>query len=185
MTDIENVITALNLEYGANRRYAYQLEHSIFPQVNNIFEGVRRTESEHVEAMLAYIKARQTNNPTAGRGFATLLTHIRLNLEFEQQALSAYAKFARETEDTTLKQTFQQLARSEAGHINLFKELIAQIEANAFPVIIYCPVCGWEINYGCDVADGTIMKCPMCKQQITVHVQEGDYTARPVDCVQR
>ena len=177
MTDIENVIAALNLEYGANRRYAYQLEHSIFPQLNNIFEGVRRTEGEHVEAMLAYVKDQQAKNSTAGRGFSSLLTHLRLNLEFEQHALSAYAKFARETEDATLKQTFQQLARSEAGHINLFKELIAQIEANAFPVMIYCPVCGWEINYGSGADDGTIMKCPMCKQQITLYIQNGDYIA--------
>ena len=148
MADLENVITALNLEYGANRRYGYQIEQSPFPRLNTILEGVRRTEGEHVEAMMAYIKQQQQANPSAGRGFATMLAHLRLNLEFERSALNAYATFAREAEDQELKATFRHLAHSEAGHINLFKELIEKIEANEYPAVIYCPVCGWELDFG-------------------------------------
>lgn len=176
MADIENVIAALNLEYGANRRYGYQVEKSIFPQLNTILEGVRRTEGEHVEAMLTYIEQQTSANPEAGRGFASMLTHLRLNLEFERAALDAYGKYAREAEDPALKKTFQQLARSEAGHINLFKTLIEQIETNQYPVIVYCPVCGGELQYGIGPAEGMTARCEKCKQQVVLHIVDGDYS---------
>jgi len=175
MSDLENVITALNLEYGANRRYGYQIENSPFSQLNNILEGVRRTEGDHVEAMMAYIKQQQEVVPGSGRGFATMLAHLRLNLEFEQVALKAYGQFAREAQDPELKKTFQRLAHSEAGHINLFKSLIAQVEANHFPVIVYCPICGWELDFGAAPQEGVIVRCEKCKQQVTLEILDGDF----------
>lgn len=175
MSDIENVIAALNLEYGAHRRYAYQIEESPFPALNTILEGVRRTEGDHVAAMIAYLKQAQADAPEVGRGFATMLTHLRLNLEFERAALAAYAQFAREAEDPALRQTFHALSRSEAGHINLFKDLIARIESNTYPVRVYCPVCGWEMDYGPAPAAGTVLRCPQCKAQIALTLVEGDY----------
>ncbi|HEX2952307.1 MAG TPA: ferritin-like domain-containing protein [Armatimonadota bacterium] len=175
MSDIENVTEALNLEYGANRRYAYQIEQSPFSQLNNILEGIRRTEGDHVEAMMAYIKSQIAAAPEKGRGFAAMLAHLRLNLEFEKTALATYGKFAREASDPALKATFQQLARSEAGHINLFKGLIEQIEANQYPVLVYCPVCGWEMDYGINPAEGTVIRCAKCKQQIEIRLHHGDY----------
>ena len=178
MADIENVIAALNLEYGANRRYGYQIEHSDFSALNNILEGVRRTEGDHIEAMLDYVKGHQTADPSHGRGFTTMLAHLRLNLEFERGALAAYGQFARETGDAALKQTFQQLARSEAGHINLFKRLIAQIEANEYPVLVYCPVCGWELDFGVNPPDGEMLRCEKCKVQVALRIEIGDFVAQ-------
>ena len=178
MSDLQNVVAALNLEYGANRRYAYQIEQSQFTNLNTILEGVRRTEGEHIEAMVAYIKAQVTDHEV-GRGFATLLTHLRLNLEFEQTALATYIQFARDAEDPELKRTFKQLARSEAGHISLFKDLIEQVEANRYPVMAYCPVCGWELDFGSNPAEGATIKCEKCKQLIVLQMQDGDFVARP------
>ncbi|HEY3377505.1 MAG TPA: ferritin-like domain-containing protein [Armatimonadota bacterium] len=180
MSDLENVIAALNLEYGANRRYAYQMERSTFSQLNNILEGVRRTEGDHVEAMRAYIARQAPTDPAVGRGFASMLAHLRLNLEFERTAVNAYGQFARETDDAELKRTFQQLARSEAGHINLFQSLIAQIEANQFPVLVYCPVCGWELDFGVNPADGTVVRCEKCKQRVAIQVNAGDFALEAV-----
>ena len=175
MSDLDNVIAALNLEYGANRRYAYQIEHSPYPQLNAILEGVRRTEGDHIEAMLAYVR-RQQSETGRGRGFASMLTHLHLNLEFERAALVAYGQFARESEDQQLKKTFQSLSLSEAGHLQLFKALIEQIEANTYPVAIYCPVCGWELHYGVNPSEGTVTKCEKCKQSITLRIVDGDFT---------
>lgn len=181
MTDKENVIAALNLEYGANRRYGYQIENSNYSQLNNILEGVRRTEGDHIEAMLAYLNSENDNTMECGRGFSSMLVHLRLNLEFERTAVEAYSTFARETTDPILKKSFQQLARSEAGHINLFKSLIAQIEANEYPVIIYCPVCGWEINFGCNPSEGAEVRCEKCKQLICLALVDGNFVPVIVD----
>ena len=177
MADKENVIAALNLEYGANRRYAYQVESSSFSRLNNILEGVRRTEGDHVETMLAYLKRQSIPSPEIGRGFASMLTHLRLNLEFERTAVEAYKRFAFESEDEALKKSFQFLARSEAGHISLFKTLIEQIEANQMPVILYCPVCGWEIDFGINPNVGAVIRCEKCKQNIAIDIVEGDFCA--------
>ena len=98
MDDLEAVSAALNLVYGADRRYASQITRSPFSRLNAILEGVRRSEGDHAEAMLAYLGAHQPVT-AAGRGFATMLTHLRLNLEFEQNAVGAYMRFARESAD--------------------------------------------------------------------------------------
>lgn len=180
MADIDNVVAALNLEYGANRRYGYQIEKSIFPGLNTILEGVRRTEGDHVEAMLGYITAQQAAS-AHGRGFTSMLAHLRLNLEFEHTALAAYIQFAREAEDATLRQTFQQLARSESGHINLFKTLISQIEANEYPVSIYCPVCGWELQFGVNPDEGATVRCDKCKQQMALQIEAGNFVTVAVE----
>jgi len=176
MSDIDNVIAALNLEYGANRRYAYQIDGSPFADLNRILEGVRRTEGDHIEAMIEYLKAQHQADPKVGRGFATMLTHLKLNLAFETSALDAYAKFARESDDPDLKQTFQRLSHSEAGHKNLFTRLIAQIEANEYSVRVYCPVCGWEIDFGTNPPDDTVVKCEQCKQRVGLTLIDGDFS---------
>ncbi len=177
MSDNENVIAALNLEYGANRRYEYQIEKSAFPALNTILEGIRRTEGDHIEAMMNYITLHQQIDADLGRGFSSILAHLRLNLAFERTALAAYSQFAHETNDVALKLTFQRLACSEAGHINLFMSLIAQIEANEYPISIYCPVCGWELQFGVNPAVGTHVRCEKCKQQMELQIEMGDYLA--------
>jgi rubrerythrin len=177
MSDLDNVITALNLEYGAHRRYDYQVEHSPYPHLNMVLEGVGRTEGDHMDTMLAYIRARQTAEPEQGRGFTTMLMHLRLNMEFERVALDAYARFARDADDPALKATFQQLSRAEAGHLKLFKSLIERIEANEYPAILYCPVCGWEIDFGLNPAEGAVIRCPQCKADVRLELREGDFVA--------
>lgn len=178
--DRQHVIAALNLEYGANRRYAYQVEHSPFPRLNTILDGVRRTEGDHVEAMLDYLRQQQCSTPDTGRGFATMLAHLKLNVEFERIAVDAYARFARESEDPQLQKTFQRLTRSEVGHINLFQSIIDQIEANAYPAILYCPVCGWEVDFGVNPPDAAEERCDKCKQRLQINVVDGDFSAIPL-----
>ena len=108
-----------------------------------------------------------------------MLTHLRLNLDFEKTANAEYARFAREAEDAELKKIFQQLAYSEAGHVRLFQQLIEQIEANMYPVIVYCPVCGWEIDFGTHPQEETPLRCAQCKQQVKLAIVAGDYIAQP------
>jgi len=178
MSDIDNIIAALNLEYGANRRYEYQIERSPFSQLNAVLEGVRRSEGDHIDVLVDGVKAQQEADPAVGRGFASILTHLRLNLEFEKTANAEYARFAREAEDPDLKKLFQQLALSEAGHIRLFQHLIEQMEGNIYPVAVYCPVCGWEINYGMNPPEGTILRCAQCKVRVELTIEDGNFVPK-------
>lgn len=175
MSDLDNVIAALNLEYGAHRRYGYQIEHSPFADLNRLLEGVRRTEGDHVEAMFAYVKQQHLAHPEVGRGFASMLTHLRLNLTFEIQALDAYKAFSVVAEDPVLKKTFQRLMHSESGHKALFTDLIAQIEANQYPVRVYCPICGWEVDFGVNPADDAMVRCVQCKAKVGLTIVDGDF----------
>lgn len=176
MSDIDNVIAALNLEYGAHRRYGYQIEHSPFADLNRILEGVRRTEGDHVEAMFAYVKQQHLAHPEVGRGFASMLTHLKLNLAFEIEALDAYKQFSVAADDPALKKTFQRLMHAESGHKALFTELIAHIEANEHPVRVYCPICGWELDFGPNPPEDATLRCPQCKAKVGLTIVEGDFT---------
>ncbi|HEY3418720.1 MAG TPA: ferritin-like domain-containing protein [Armatimonadota bacterium] len=179
MSDMDQVIAALNLEYGANRRYGYQIEGSPFSRLNAILEGVRRSEGGHIDELVARLKARHAD-AEAGRGFATMLTHLKLDLEFERAAVDAYSRFAREAEDPELKAMFRDLTASEAGHIKMFEGIIAEIEANTYPVVIYCPVCGWEMDYGANPPAGTVQRCAKCKQKIALNIVDGDFVPATV-----
>ena len=70
MVDIYNIIAALNLEYGANRRYEYQIAHSPFARLNDILEGVRRTEGGHIDTMVEAVKQRQAQHADRMPGVA-------------------------------------------------------------------------------------------------------------------
>lgn len=75
------------------------------------------------------------------KGWARALMHLRLNLEFEEIARDAYARFARATNDQQLKEMFLEQSRSEMGHVNIFRSLIQDIENGRAAVVLYCPLC--------------------------------------------
>lgn len=180
MADRENLEAALNLEFSANRRYEYQIASSPFSRLNAVLEGVRRTEGDHIEALFKRIKrAYEEERPGAGRGFASMLAHLRLDLEFERHAVHTYGRFAREAESPDIKRTFQHLAYSEAGHLKLLEQIIAEIEANRYPVVVYCPICGWELDFGVAPEEGAQITCERCKHPVALAMDEGDFQPVP------
>jgi rubrerythrin len=176
--ELSNLTEALNLEYGANRRYAVQIDKLTHPRLIGILEGVKRNEGEHLDTSLKILRENAPKEKVAGWG--TILMFLRQNLAFEEIAAKSYGRFAREAEDPELKKTFLELSRSEYGHINLFKTLIEGIESGNFPLISLCPLCGWELHWGKEPKDGEVQRCPKCGGEFELTLENDDYQVKRI-----
>jgi rubrerythrin len=171
--DLQNTTTTLNLEYGATQRYIYQVENLTHPGINSLLEGLRRNEADHIDMAVAKLKEALPEEDK--KGFATALLHLRMNLEFERIANKTYAEFMRNAESPEMKELFRDLMRSEAGHVGVIKDVIDKIEKGEYPVLFYCPVCGWELNYGPSPEVGAEVRCAKCGQTFALGLQDGDF----------
>lgn len=175
--DWNNVVAALNLEYGANRRYQYQIAGTTNPKVASMLEGVMRTEGDHVDNALKYLAGRlqQKAQGHGGEGFVDTLLHMTLNRDFEEIARATYSQFARETSNPALKDLFTEQARSEMGHVNIFKEVVEALQKGQYPLLFFCPVCGWELDYGSAPVAGDVKGCPKCGARFSLSMDEGNW----------
>jgi hypothetical protein len=111
-----------------------------------------------------------------GRGHAGDLSALRDDYELEDQAVAIYGRFAYEAEDRELMELFKELARSESGHRNGLRRTIGTTGGPTTPVILFCPLCGWEIDFGPSPAEGTEGKCPMCPGRFVLRLgASGDW----------
>jgi flavin reductase (DIM6/NTAB) family NADH-FMN oxidoreductase RutF/rubrerythrin len=169
--DWNNVVASLNLEYGANRRYQYQMKDLTNPRLVSVLEGVMRTEDDHVDNAIRYLESRQGKE----NGFARASLHMRLNLEFEEIARATYSQFADEADDPYLKDLFREQARSEMGHINIFKEIVESLDRGDYPAVFFCPVCGWELDFGSKPQEGDETRCEKCGANFKIELDEGNW----------
>lgn len=176
--DLQNAVAALNQEFGANRRYEYQIKEFNLPRIGSVLEGVRRTEADHVDNNLAYVEKRLGRG---SKGWARVLTHLRLNLEFEETARDTYARFARAADDPQLKEMFLEQSRSEMGHVKIFQSLIQDIENGKTAVVFYCPVCGWEVDFGTEPDENNQAVCPKCGVELRLNLVNGNWQIEMVD----
>ncbi len=115
-------------------------------------------------------------------GHAGDLADLRADHEFEDEAVVIYGRFAYEVEDRGLMELFKELARSESGHRNGLRRIIRTVEDPATPVIVFCPLCGWDIDFGPDPAEGTEGKCRMCPGRFALRLDDrGDWTLERLD----
>ena len=111
------------------------------------------------------------------RGHAADLAALRSDYDFEDEAVAVYGHFAYQAEDPELMELFKELARGEAGHRNGLRRTIRTVEDPATPVILFCPLCGWAIDFGPDPAEGAEGKCPMCPGRFALRLDDrGDWT---------
>ena len=111
------------------------------------------------------------------RGHATDVAALRADYDFEDEAVAIYGHFAYQAENHELMELFKELARGEAGHRNGLRRTIRTVEDPATPVILFCPLCGWQIDFGPDPAEGTEGKCPVCPGRFALRLDEsGDWT---------
>ena len=113
-------------------------------------------------------------------GYAWALSALRDDLEFEQTAVKLYGRYAAAVADPALKELFKDLARAEAGHVRGLRKLIEDFSADGVSVLFFCPMCGWQIDYGRSPAEGKELKCPMCAGRFAVHLVDGDWTLERV-----
>lgn len=110
-------------------------------------------------------------------GYATALAALRADLEFEDAAVRRYGHMAAEAEDPALAELFKELARGEAGHRRGLRHMLGRVEDETVPVVLFCPLCGWEIDFGPDPAVGTQGKCRMCPGRFRLQLDDaGDWT---------
>lgn len=108
-------------------------------------------------------------------GFKTTLALLKADLEFERAALRTYMEFASSSNDKEIKAMFLSLVRAEQGHATGLLKLITDMEHGAYPVVFYCPVCGWEIDFGNKPEAGKQVRCRMCGVVLTLEEADGDY----------
>lgn len=108
-------------------------------------------------------------------GFKTTLALLKEDLEAERAALRTYMELASTANDKELQAMFLSLARSEQGHATGLLKLITDMEAGDYPIIFYCPVCGWEIDFGNKPEAGKQVRCRMCGVVFTLEETDGDY----------
>ena len=168
----ENLVNTLNLEYGATYRYDLQVRRFPYAKAVSLLEGVRRNEAEHIGIAMKAIEEDVTGAP---EGFKSLWLHLKLNLDFEKLAVKIYSQSANEAETEEVRETFRDLLKSEAGHVRLFTQMIKDIEEGVFPKIFFCPLCGWEMDYGADAEAGAVQKCVKCGAKYELVIENGDY----------
>ncbi len=196
---------ALRLEREATARYTEHPAASSDPRLVTYWESLRRNEAGHRHLLEAWLRARgedpdrdeavagafATGAPAAGdvgrhplppaadgvRGRAADVAALRADYDFEDEAVTIYGHFAYQAEDHELMELFKELARGEAGHRNGLRRTLRTVEDPATPVILFCPLCGWQVDFGPDPAEGTEGKCPVCPGRFALRLDEsGDWT---------
>ncbi len=170
------------------------------------WESLRRNEAEHRGLLEAWLRAHGVDpdagspagdpsgsaamdpgavgrHPLAkkgdGRGHAGDLASLRADYDFEDEAVALYGRFAYQAEDHELMELFKELARAESGHRNGLRLTVRTVEDAATPVILFCPLCGWQIDFGPDPAEGAEGKCPMCPGRFALRLDaSGDWTLK-------
>lgn len=118
----------------------------------------------------------------SARGYTRDLSHLRADYAFEEAAVKRYGQMAAAAHDPEVKALFEELARGEAGHRRGLRNLIARLEDPAWPVVFFCPLCGWEIDVGPDPAEGTVAKCRMCPGRFALRLDAGgDWTLQRLE----
>ncbi len=110
------------------------------------------------------------------RGYASTLAALQSDLEFEQTAVKLYGKYAAAVQDLVLKELFKDFARAEAGHVRGLRRLIEDFGGEQQAVVFFCPMCGWQIDFGTQPAEGAELKCPMCAGRFALRLADGDWT---------
>ncbi len=171
--DWKNLVYFLGLELNAAKRYEVFISFINHPEINAALEGIKRNEEEHIQKALDLIQTFASND--APLGMRTLLALMEINLDFEERAIKVYQGFASASKDPFLKDMYLSLIKAEQGHLNIFRNFIQQIKNKMLDVIFYCPVCGWEVNFGKTPAEGDIRTCQKCGSIIEIYISENDY----------
>lgn len=113
----------------------------------------------------------------SARGYARDLAYLREDREFEEEAVKRYGHMAAEARDPAVKALFAELIRGEAGHRRGLRRLIERVRDPATPVVLFCPMCGWEIDFGPEPREDATGKCPMCPGTFALRLGDGgDWT---------
>jgi len=109
------------------------------------------------------------------RGYTTALAALADDLEFELNATKLYGRFANQAEDPLIKELLKELSRGEAGHMRGVRRLAETLRDPQTHVVFFCPLCGWQVDFGAAPAEGAPGKCPMCPGKYALRLADGDW----------
>jgi rubrerythrin len=118
--------------------------------------------------------------PLRERGYARTLAILASDLEFERLAIATYAANAKLLADPSLKAFMRELVRAETGHRRGLERAIERLNAGQEAVVLYCPVCGWELDFDADPDDGVTVRCPVCAVSFALTARDGDFVLERV-----
>lgn len=176
--DWKNLVYFLGLELNAAKRYELFISLIKNPNINRTLEGIKRNEEEHIKQAISLIETFADHN--APNGFRTLLALMEINLDFEERAIKIYQGFASAAKDPLLKEQYEALVKAEIGHLNIFRKYIDEIKNGMLDVVFYCPVCGWDINFGKTPKEGDSNCCQRCGTHVEIFLSNGDYEIKVV-----
>lgn len=112
------------------------------------------------------------------RGYKTVLELLREDLAAERAAVKTYRDFAARAASEETGSLLLEFAKAEQGHANGLLNIITEIESGEHEVAFYCPVCGWELNFGRGPETGSEIRCRMCGRMFLLEDVNGDFELR-------
>jgi rubrerythrin len=191
-TDLCIMGKSLLLEQLASARYAEDQRTTKDPIILALLQGLMRNEDDHQRELLRNIErlkgepeqvvaqcgAPEEPEPVEGSlipGYKSRLEILRKDLAVEHQAVRLYGEFSLQAGDPEVKKMFAHFARAESGHVNSLGYLIRQIEHGKYNVAFFCPVCGWEIDFGENPEVGAETRCRMCHVSFRLEMAGGEF----------
>jgi rubrerythrin len=114
------------------------------------------------------------------QGYKTTLEFLLDDIALEEEAVRAYSEYASKSPDKDVRATFEKLIAAERAHADALKRLVKEIEEDRHQVILYCPFCGWEMNFGEMPSLGNEQVCPVCCRKYALVEGDGDYKLKQV-----
>lgn len=118
--------------------------------------------------------------PLRERGYVRTLATLASDLEFERHAVAIYAANVKQLTDPRLKEFMRGLVRAETGHRRGLERAIERLNLGHEAVVLYCPICGWELDFGAEPADGAAVRCPVCAVSFALGARDGDFVLERV-----
>jgi len=115
------------------------------------------------------------------RAAKTSIRLLKEDIQLEKEASKAYVSWAKRFDEDYVKEFFLTFSRDEVGHAAGQNRLLSQRETGDYEVKLFCPQCGWVLNFGRDPDVGYEETCPMCGAKSMLDEKEGDFLLNVVN----
>ncbi|MCE1248472.1 MAG: hypothetical protein LWY06_17685 [Firmicutes bacterium] len=162
---LANLQAAYNGESNAKAKYleyAKKADSEGFGQAASLFRAAARSEEVHIASYEKLIKALKGTPKADIKKVAVKSTkeNIKDAIKGEMtESVKIYPDFAKQAEadkNDKAKMVFLGVAKVEGGHVDLYKDALANLKKGPAKEYIVCTVCGYV------TADLTLKKCPVC-----------------------